>query len=359
MSTTTLFFFGVVLLIGGAEVLIRGASRLAALAGLSSLVIGLTVVALGTSSPEFAVTAIAAYKGKPDVALGNVVGSNITNLLLILGVCASILPLSVSRQIRRIDGPIMGGVTALTWYLATDGWLSRLDGLLLLTLLIVYVCFTIQRGKVSAKALVTEAEEAIRQERSKFRQSASISIGMVICGLVALIVGSQWVLGGAIAVAQYFGLTELLIGLTIVAVGTSLPEICTSLLATYKGERDIALGNVVGSNIGNLLGVLAVGCIFGGGLAVNPVALSFDIPVMVAITLFCLPVFVSDGEISRREGWILLSLWAMYVIVAYLNATEAWINGFAKGVGVLFFLVVTIMACLSAYRTINGQKSTN
>lgn len=305
---------GLVLLVGGAELLVRGSSRLALRLGVPSLVVGLTVVAYGTSTPELVVSAKAALSGQADLALGNVVGSNIFNVLWILGASALLAPLRVTRPIIWREVPVMIGTSLLTWGLALDGRISRGDGTLLVALLIAYTIYQIQAG-------LKEGGKKTAEERTKV--SILGSLVSIAVGLAVLVWGARWLLEGSVSLARGLGVSELIIGLTIVAAGTSLPEVATSLLATWRGEREIAIGNVVGSNIYNVLGVLGLAAVIGPeGVAVSSPALNFDIPVMVAVSVACLPIFLTGHLIARWEGVLFLFYYGAYTLFLLLNTTH-------------------------------------
>jgi cation:H+ antiporter len=324
VALTTLLFFaaGLVLLLAGAEILVRGASRLAAAAGISPLVVGLTVVAYGTSSPEMAVSVKAALAGQADIALGNVVGSNILNVLLVLGVSALIAPLVVQAQLVRLDVPLMIGISALLAVFALDGTIGRADGALLVAGIVAYTVFAViqsRRETALVRAQFSQEYAAGPGERSRWPHQ----ILLVVAGLGLLVVGARWLVDGATAIARALGLSELIIGLTVVAAGTSLPEIATSVVAAVRGERDIAVGNVVGSNICNVLAVLGLSALAAPqGVAVSAAALRFDIPVMVAVAVACLPIFFTGHLIARWEGALFLGYYAAYVLYLLLDAVQ-------------------------------------
>lgn len=322
MSTILFFVLGGAFLIAGAELLVRGASRLAVAAGISPLVVGLTVVAFGTSAPELAVTVGAAWSGQADVALGNVVGSNIGNVLLILGLSAVVAPLVVSQRLVRLEVPLMIGVSVLTLLLALDGRIGRADGLLLFAGIVIYTVFAVRQSRREEAAVRTEYAEAIPGEApSKVRWG--LDVGAIVAGLVLLVLGARWLVAGAVAAAAALGVSELVVGLTVVAMGTSLPELATSVLAAVRGQRDIAVGNVVGSNIFNLLAVLGLGGIVApAGVPVAEAALSFDLPVMIAVAVACLPIFFTAHCISRWEGWLFLAYYGAYVAYLVLDSAE-------------------------------------
>ena len=321
MSTMTvvLFVAGLGLLVLGAEWLVRGASRLAAALGISPLVIGLTVVAFGTSAPEVAVSVKSAWAGQPDLALGNVVGSNIFNVLLILGASAVVTPLLVSSQLIRLDVPVMIGLSVLTLLLAGDGSIGRLDGAILFAGAVAYTAFQIRQSRKESAAIRDE----YAQEYGPRRTSTAANLSFIGAGLALLVLGSRWLVNGAVAFAQALGVSELVIGLTVVAAGTSLPEVATSILAAFRGERDIAVGNVVGSNIFNLLAVLGLaGLVAPSGLPAPAALLRFDLPVMVAVAIACLPIFASGATIARWEGALFLFYFAAYTAYVVLAAQQ-------------------------------------
>jgi cation:H+ antiporter len=286
--TALLIAGGLTILVIGAEVLVRGASRLAAALGISPLVIGLTIVAFGTSSPELAVSLQSALNGQPDLAVGNVVGSNILNVLLILGLSALITPLIVAQQLVRLDVPIMIGASLLVWVLALNGAISQVEGASLFILMLAYIGFLLWQSRREHNAAVEAeyAQEYTSHEPKSMRRNLINGV-LVVVGLALLVLGSRLFVQGASDLARTFGLSELVIGLTIVALGTSLPEVAASLMAAFKGERDIAVGNVVGSNIFNLLTVLALTALIApGGVPVSLGALNLDIPFMVRLPVF-------------------------------------------------------------------------
>lgn len=326
MSFTVLILLilGLVLLVVGAEALVRGASKLAAIAGISPLVIGLTIVAYGTSSPEMAVSTITSLSGQADIALGNVIGSNIFNVLFILGTSALVAPLIVAQQLIRLDVPIMIGVSVLALVFGVDGKISRVDGIILFTLCVLYTIFLIYQSR---KETNLEVQAEYNQEYGRTAERSPlqwlINIGYIVVGLVLLVIGSRWLVDGSITIARAFGVSELVIGLTIVAAGTSLPELATSVVASLKGERDIAVGNVVGSNIFNILAVLGLsGIVAPAGVNVSTAALGFDMPVMIAVAIACLPVFASGNLIARWEGFVFVGYYIAYTIYLILDSTN-------------------------------------
>ncbi|MBI3776537.1 MAG: calcium/sodium antiporter [Gammaproteobacteria bacterium] len=308
------FVLGLILLVTGAQLLVRGASKLALSFGVSPLVAGLTIVAFGTSAPEMAVSVQSSLIGQVDIALGNVVGSNIFNVLFILGVCALIAPLVVAPQIIRQEVPIMIGASLLLLALTLDGGVSRMDGALLFALVIAYTVFLIRQSRQETRATQDEyAQEAGKTLVAQWDRHWSVQLLLIVGGLVLLVLGARWLVEAAVAFARDFGVSEMVIGLTVVAAGTSLPEVATSVVATLRGERDIAIGNVIGSNTLNILAVLGLSSLVAPQpLAVAPALLSFDMLVMIAVALACLPIFFTGHRIARWEGGLFLAYYAAY-----------------------------------------------
>ncbi|GMV44882.1 MAG: sodium:calcium antiporter [Pseudomonadota bacterium] len=313
---------GLALLVAGAELLVRGASRLALRVGISPLVVGLTVVAFGTSSPELAVSVQAGLAGQSDIAAGNIVGSNIFNVLFILGLAALILPLAVSQQLVRLDVPVMIGVSVLFWIMALDGRIGRFDGLLLVAGIVAYTLFAIRQGRREAPAI--EAQYAQEFGRANgWLGRLPVQLAMIAAGLALLVLGATWLVDSAVAIARVLGVSEVVIGLTIVAAGTSLPEVATSIMAALRGERDIAVGNVVGSNLFNLLGIGGIAALLTpGGIEVAASLLRLDLPVMFAVAFACLPIFATGHLIARWEGGLFVAYYAAYAGYLILAATQ-------------------------------------
>ena len=300
---------GAVLLYGGGEVLVRSSAQLGLRLGMSPLVVGLTVVAFGTSSPELAVSVGAALDGKGDVAVGNVIGSNICNIALILGLCACIRPIHVHMQLLRFDVPVAIGVASAAFVVLLDGVVSRAEGLILVVALAIYVALLLVLARRESEPVTTEfAEEQPDRERAL----PGLAVG-VVAGLALLVWGGDWFVAGASDLARGLGISEALIALTIVAVGTSTPELATSLIATLRRHGDMAVGNIVGSNIFNVLGIL------GAAALVRPLAapgiLASDLWTMLGVSLLLLPLAWTGRHIVRWEGALLLVLYAGYVAV--------------------------------------------
>jgi cation:H+ antiporter len=317
------FIAGLALLILGGESLVRGASRLATAIGISPLVIGLTVVAIGTGSPELAVCIQSVLWGQPEIALGNVIGSNICNVLLVLGISAMVAPLVVSRQLVRLDVPLMIGASILLFLLSLNGMLGRMDGLLLFAGIIAYMIFAIHQSRRETRAGNRSPAGEDGQPHPAAARGIAFSCFLVGAGVLLLVVGSRWLVDGAVRIAHLLGVGELIIGLTIVAVGTSLPEITTSVVASLRGQRDIAIGNVVGSNIFNILAVLGLcSMVAPGGIGVPAAALRFDIPIMITVALACLPLFFTGNRISRWEGALFFGYYIAYTAFLILSASQ-------------------------------------
>jgi cation:H+ antiporter len=339
---------GLVALGAGGELLVRGASRLAAAMRISPLVIGLTVVAFGTSSPELAVSVQASFAGNSDIALGNVVGSNIFNVLLILGISALVVPLVVSSRLIRWDVPLMIGVSLLVLALGWDGSINRLNGLLLFGGLVWYIYWCVSASRGESPEVKSEfAQETPAPPHGRTQILAQV--GLIVAGLLALGLGSRWLVAGAVTLAEGMGVSQLIIGLTIVAAGTSLPELVTSVVAACRGERDIAVGNVVGSNIFNILGVLGLaGVVSPLGVTVSPVALRFDIPVMIAVAAACLPIFFTGHRIARWEGGLFLAYYLAYTAHLVLDANGSPFSRTLASVMTVFVLPLTAITLVVA-----------
>lgn len=329
------FFGGLVLLLIGAEFFVRGASRMAAAFGVPALVVGLTVVAFGTSAPEAAVGVQSVLQGESDIGLGNVIGSNIANVLLILGIAGLISPLPVATRVVRVDVPVMVGFSVLLWLLSLDGALGRGNGILLLALAVVYNAWLVMAAR-------RDAARSGQGARPPGRPVSSTAF--VVAGFAAIIIGAGWLVGGAVQLAQAFGLSELVIGLTVVAIGTSMPEIATSVVAGLRGEQDIAVGNAVGSNVFNILLVVGLTATLSPQpIVVNPQALTLDLPIMIAVAVACLPIFFVGYRIARWEGLLFLFYYGAYTLYLILRATEHQAMGGYSFVMSWFVIPLTVV----------------
>lgn len=316
---------GLAILTFGADWLVKGASRLALSLGIAPLVVGLTIVAFGTSAPELAVSVTSAWSGASDLAVANAVGSNILNILLILGASAVVAPLIVHHQLVRMDVPIMIGASILLYSLAIDGSLNLWDSALLAGLIVAYTVFLIVESRRETNAAIA-AEYAGEVEDATGGDQGSIGADLffIVAGLAMLVFGSKFFVGGAIEMARMLGVSEVVIGLTIVALGTSLPELATSVMAAYKGQRDIAIGNIVGSNIFNICSVLGfAGLASGGALTVAPQMLAQDIPLMIGVALLCLPLFRAGYVLTRANGAVFLGGYVLYVLFLVWQQQQA------------------------------------
>ncbi len=345
---SALFFFaaGLALLVLGANALVSGASKLALSFGLSPLVVGLTVVAFGTSAPEMAVSTGAVLAGQGDVAVGNVIGSNIFNILVILGLSAVIVPLTVHVQVIRQEMPIMIGAAVLFMAFSLDGVVTFFEGAIMLALLIGYTAFLVIQARRAPPGSATDYEAELQLTKFPGRKDKwYVQIWFVVAGLIMLVQGADWLVESAVTFARALGLSELIIGLTIVAVGTSLPEVAASLVAALKGERDMAVGNVVGSCVFNIFGCVGLGGLAAGaaGLPIAPSALNFDLWVMLAAFFACLPVFISGREIARWEGGIFVGYYVAYVAYLALSAQEHSVLPAYSAVMLSFVLPITII----------------
>jgi cation:H+ antiporter len=316
--TVIRFVLGLVVLVVGAELLVRGASRLATGLGISPLVVGLTVVAFGTSAPELAVGVSSALAGQPDIALGNVVGSNIANILLVLGLAALVTPVVAGLRVVRREVPLMIAASGALWLIALGGQIDRLEGALLFAGIIAYTMFLVRSARRESAQVRSEFAAEYQAPPGGAPRTIVLNLVLAVIGLVLLLLGADWIVSGATSMAAAMGIPEVVVGLTIVAVGTSLPEIATSVLAGVRGHRDIAVGNVVGSCLFNILMVLgATALVAPQPLAVSPSLLAVDLPLMFAAALACLPILYTKLQVDRLEGLLLLGFYVAYL--AYLG----------------------------------------
>lgn len=343
LSPALLVVVGLVVLLAGGELLVRGASGLAAAFRISPLVIGLTVVAFGTSAPELAVVLQSNFVGESDLAIGNVVGSCIFNVLFVLGLTAIVCPLVVSARLVRLEIPLMIVTSLALLFLGLDGKLGWIDGLVLSSGLVGYMTWTVVQSRKESKQFHAGMEGMVESRAGAVARDVArrifLPFVLVVAGLVLLVFGSEWLVDGAVKIAEALGVSRLIIGLTIVAVGTSLPEIVTSLVATIRGHGDIAVGNIVGSNILNILCVLGLSSLVApSGIAVSAEALHLDIPVMIAVAVACLPIFFSDFRIDRWEGYLFFAYYLAYTTFLILEASHPAV-GRTFGRMILFYVV--------------------
>jgi cation:H+ antiporter len=311
---------GLVFLALGGEMLVRGASALAVRLGMSALVVGVTVVAMGTSAPEGVVSILASMEGKPDIAVGNVVGSNIFNILFALAICALVRPLIVAQELIRRDVPIMVALSAAMWLAALDGRISRIEGAVFAASLVGVIWLALKTSREEEPEVVEEYARAQPVVRSGW----VVPTILVISGLGVLLLGARAVVMSAVEISGRLGINDTIVSLTIVAAGTSLPEAATSVVATLRGQRDIAIGNVIGSSIFNIAGVAGLSALSArGGLLVADQLTRLDIPVMIAVAAICVPLMISGYVVQRWEGALLFAGYIAYTFVLVLVAMAA------------------------------------
>ncbi len=301
-------------LAAGAEALVRGASRLAAALGVGPLVIGLIVVGFGTSMPEVVVSALASWEGRPDTALGNVLGSNIANPGLILALAALVAPMKCNLGLLRREAPLLVAVTLAAWGIAWTGVFTRFDGLLLLAGLGLFVYFSLRWARQEPPAIHEEFEKFESEKKLLARGSIAQHLAWILLGLVTMVVASHFLVDAAVGIARRFGIPELVIGATLVAVGTSVPELATSLVAALRREPDISVGNIIGSNIFNLLGVLGLSALI-QPIPVSPAARDNEFLWMLGFTAATVLILRTGHRISRLEGAALLAAYAAFVFL--------------------------------------------
>lgn len=328
-------------LIVGAHLLVRGGAGIAARLHVSPLIIGLTIVSLGTSAPELAIGIDAALRGNPELATGNIVGTNIVNILLILGLSALIRPIRVQLQTLRLDGPVIAIVAVLMLVMALNGSLSRIEGIILLAVGIVYTVAVIRysrsesprvrdafRGRFGAggesasSTQEKEAGQAAEEARLAGNWRTVWDAISLVLGIVIVVLGADWLVDGAVQIATSFGVSDALIGLTIVAIGTSAPELVTTVVSTFKGERDIAIGNLIGSSVYNIVFIMGATMVVApAAIAVPPEVLRVDLVVMTAVAVLCVPVFATGRTISRLEGGLFVGSYLLYLTYLILLRT--------------------------------------
>ncbi len=316
------FLAGLVALIFGAEIMVRGGAEVAARLGISPIVIGLTVVSIGTSLPELAVGVVAVQEGSGALAVGNIAGTNVVNLLLILGLSALIVPLAMAARTLSFELPVMAGAAVLMLLLSLDGVLTQLDGLVLVAGAVAYTVTLIRVTRRETAAVVHEYDEEYPPETVAVRTRTSLHVAMMLGGIAIVVIGADWLVDGAVGMARDFGVSDALIGLTVVAIGTSAPELVTTVVSTIRGNRDIAIGNLLGSSIYNILLILGATCLVASEGLVLPASLvRIDIPIMVAVALVCVPIFVSGRRVTRGEGGGMVLAYLTYL--SFLLLTQS------------------------------------
>ena len=306
-----LILVGLAALTLGAELVVRYGARLARRIGVPPMLVGLTIVSLGTSLPELAVGIDAVRADAGSLAVGNIAGTNVVNLLLILGLSAAIRPLVLGLQTLGLDVPAMAAASLLLYLFARDGSLTVAEGVILLAAGLLYTGLLIWQARRESAPVVEEFEAEYPDEQS---DGLAVQIVALLAGLGVIVVGAQLLVQGAVGVARDFGVSDALIGLTIVAIGTSAPELATTIVATVRGDRDIAVGNLIGSSTYNLTFILGASLLFANGrIAVDPELIAVDLPVMVATALVCIPIFLSGRRVSRIEGVLMVLAYGAYL----------------------------------------------
>lgn len=326
LTDVSWFLVGLIALVIGADVMVRGSVEVAARLGISPIVIGLTVVSIGTSMPELAIGITAAREGGGELAVGNIAGTNVVNMLLILGLSALILPLAMQMRTLRFELPVMAGAAVAMWVLAADGTLSRTDGAILVTGAICYIVTLIHVTQRESRVVAGEFAHAISADEpgdpaSSERRPLALYVAMMLVGIVIVVVGADWLVNGAVGLAREFGVSDALIGLTVVAIGTSAPELVTTVVSTIRGDRDVAVGNLLGSSIFNILLILGVTCLVPAhGLALPDSLVRIDIPIMVGVALLSVPILITGRRVSRIEGGVMVAAYLVYL--GYLLAAQ-------------------------------------
>lgn len=317
LSNVLTFLFGLIVITVGAEILLKGASKIASLLNIRPIVIGLTVVSVGTSLPELAVGLTAIGEGAGDIAVGNIAGTNIVNILFILGLSAAIRPLPLQMKSVKTELYTMIFAGILLFVLSLDGRLNTWDGLLMFILGIIYLIIIVRTSKNERAFVQSEFKEEFEPSTTKEKADYKIwswNVMLLFCGIIATIYGAEKLVDGAVSIAQYFGMSDAVIGLTIIAIGTSAPELATTIVGTIRNERDVAIGNLLGSSIINIFIILGITSIFtSNGVNVSDDILWFDLPLVALVALVCYPVFRSDQMVSRREGILFVSLYFAYL----------------------------------------------
>lgn len=317
MAAAVLFFAGLALLIAGAEMLVRGASRIATTLGIPPMVIGLTIVALGTSMPELAVGIAAGLDGKGELGVGNIAGANLFVMLVVIGLSAVMRPLPLHLQVFKLELPMIVIAALLLTALAWDGVLSRLDGFLMFLVGLGYTALLFRATSKASRRSQREYSEEYGPESVPPKRSAWYGVrnaALLIVGIGLTVFGAELLVRGAITIAERLGVSAAIIGLTVVAIGTSAPELVTTIVSTIKNDRDVAVGNILGSGIYNILIILAIVCmVTPGGLPVERQLLSFDIPLMAGVAVGAIPIFYTGNRISRLEGALGIAIYIAYV----------------------------------------------
>lgn len=322
LSAIWTFIFGLIIITVGAEILLKGASKIASLLNIKPIVIGLTVVSIGTSLPELAVGLTAIGDGAGDIAVGNIAGTNIVNILFILGLSAAIRPMPLKLKSIKTEMFTMVFAAIMLFVLSLDGRLNTWDGILMFALGIIYLIVIVRTSRNEPQFVqqefAEEFEASTPNEKANFK-IWSWNFMLLFCGIIATIYGAEKLIDGAVSMAQHFGMSDALIGLTIIAIGTSAPELATTIVGTIKNERDVAIGNLLGSSIINIFIILGIAGFFTpNGINVSEEILWFDLPLAALVALICYPVFRSDQMVSRKEGILFVSLYVLYLCYLFI-----------------------------------------
>ncbi|MDR0782493.1 MAG: calcium/sodium antiporter [Propionibacteriaceae bacterium] len=309
---------GLVALVGGAEVVVKFGTQFARRLHISPIIIGLTVVSIGTSAPELAVGIDAMLRSQGNLVLGNIVGTNIVNLFLILGLSAAIRPIIIRRSTLKLDLPAMIGASILLWLLTLNGFLYTWTGLVLIIPGAIYMWRVVATAKTREQVVVAEDDDPPPPPGVKW---GLLEVALLVVGIAVIVVGADWLVSGAVAIATALGVSDTIIGLTIVAIGTSAPELATTIMATIRGKRAIAIGNLLGSSTLNLTFILGISLLFGPhAVAVDRSLITINLPIMVAVAVLCIPIFVSSKKISRWEGVLMVSSYLVYLTYLIISA---------------------------------------
>ena len=324
MNPLLLFAAGLALLIAGAELTVRGGTRLATRLGVSPLVIGATIVAVGTSTPELAIGIQSSLQGRGALAVGNVAGTNIVNLLLILGMTAWMRALPLEPRTIKFDLPMMIAAAVTLLVMAWDSELSRLEGAILVAGAVGYTIAIVRQSMRESRAVraARKAEGVEPREREERPGGIGRNLLLLVAGIAITVLGSDWLVDGAVVIAERLGVSDAFIGLTVVAIGTSSPELVTTIVSTIRRDRDIAVGNLIGSSSYNILAILGITCLVpSNGVQVGDNLTRIDIPVMTVVTLLCVPVFLSGKRLARMEGALFVVGYAAYLTYVVVTRT--------------------------------------
>lgn len=312
---------GLLLLVAGAELLTRGGGDLASRLGLRPMIVGLTVVAVGTSTPELAVGIDSALQGNGALAVGNIAGANTINLLLVLGISTLLQALPLQLQTLRLDLPAMVAVAVVLWAMCWDGGLSRSDGVVLLVGGIAYTLLVVQWVRRESRAATGALPEEFPPAAAVPHRSISVALAMLVGGIMVIVLGADLFVDGTVALARRWGVSDAFIGLTVAAIGTTSPELVTTIVSTLRRQRDIAIGNLMGSSIYNIAFILGTTCVVSGGVPVPRELVHFEIPVMVLVVGTCVPVFLTGRAISRLEGGLFIAAYCAYLTTLIIVRT--------------------------------------